>query len=331
MDHRRRAERDRPRRPEDAARPGVPAAGVLGLRQPEHRRLRPPRGALVHRSERDLRAARSEGRQSAGLPGTERRGSVRDHRDAVGRRLLRLARRQLPRPDRRRAVHRPRPEPADARPGCATCVVGLEGADLGERVECRQGCDVCACHRSLARVAAPGLDADAVRGLRGRQGRGLAERLRRERAGALRPQDREVHSHPASELARERQADPGPSRARCGARSPASTSSSSFGLASDAGPGAVRDRAGLGRDVRGCGCRAAGGAEDEPLDVVRLPADRRARDERHVEALRDLVARGGTCVPRASGPGEAARGVHAHPDRARAAGPRARSSARSTR
>ena len=52
----------------------VPAAGVLGVRQPEHRRLRPPRGALVHRSERDLRAARSEGRQSAGLPGTERRG-----------------------------------------------------------------------------------------------------------------------------------------------------------------------------------------------------------------------------------------------------------------
>ena len=40
-------------------------------------------------------------------------GPVRDHGDTVGRRLLRLARRQLPRPRGRRAFDRPRPPAAD--------------------------------------------------------------------------------------------------------------------------------------------------------------------------------------------------------------------------
>ena len=72
VDHRRRAQRDRPGRPEDAARPPLPAARVVGLRQPEHGRLRPARRPLVHRAERDLRPARSARRQGARLPGAER-------------------------------------------------------------------------------------------------------------------------------------------------------------------------------------------------------------------------------------------------------------------
>ena len=187
VDHRRRAERDRPGRSEDAARPQLPAARVRGLRQPEHRRLRQARRALVHRAERDLRAARPEGREGAGVPCAERNRPLRHHRHACRRRLLRLARGQLPRPGGRRALHRSRPQSADARPGRATRVVGLEGADLGERVERRQGRDVRARHRTLARVAPPRRDADAVRGLRRRPGRRLAERLRRERPRPLRP------------------------------------------------------------------------------------------------------------------------------------------------
>ena len=153
VDHRRRAERDRPRRPENAARPRLPAARIVGLREPEHRRLRQARRALVHGAERDLRPTRPEGREGARVQRSARSRPVRDHGDAVRRRLLRLARRQLPRPGRRGALHRPRVEPPDARPGCATRVVGLEGADLGERVERGQGRDVRAYHRTLARVA----------------------------------------------------------------------------------------------------------------------------------------------------------------------------------
>ena len=83
--------------------------------------------------------ARPARREGAGLPGAERRRSVRDHDDAVGRRLLRVPRGQLPRPCGRRAFHRTRAAATDARPGRAARVVGLEGADLGERVERRQG------------------------------------------------------------------------------------------------------------------------------------------------------------------------------------------------
>ncbi len=72
--------------------------------------------------------------------------------------------------------------------------------------------------------------------------------------------------------------------------------------------------------------------QDQPLDVVRLPADRRARHERDVEAVRDLVARRGARLPLASDPGkrgseECARIAH----RARTTGLRRTSSARSTR
>ena len=45
-----------------------PLPASSALREPEHRDLRPPRRALVHGAERDLRAARSEGREGARLP-----------------------------------------------------------------------------------------------------------------------------------------------------------------------------------------------------------------------------------------------------------------------
>ena len=113
VDHRRRAERDRPGRPEDTARPPLPAARVVARRQPEYRDLRPPRHPLVHRAERHLRAARPAQREDAGLHSAARSRSVRDHGDAVGRRLLRLACRQLPRPRGRRAFDRARAAAAD--------------------------------------------------------------------------------------------------------------------------------------------------------------------------------------------------------------------------
>ena len=50
--------------------------------------------------------------------------------------------------------------------------------------------------RALARMAPAGRVADAVRRLRRRDGHRLAERLRRERAGPLRPEDGEVHPRP---------------------------------------------------------------------------------------------------------------------------------------
>ena len=170
VDHRRRAQCDRPGRSEDEARPPVPAARVVGVRQPEHGRLRPARRSLVHRAERDLRAARPARREGARLQGAARSGPVRDHDDPLGRRLLRVACGQLPRPHRRGALDRARAAAADARPGRAARVVGLEGADLGERVERRQGRRLRPRHRALARMASPGRDADAVRRLR-RRGR----------------------------------------------------------------------------------------------------------------------------------------------------------------
>ena len=93
------------------------------LREPEHRDLRRARCALVHRAERDLRPARPEGRGGARVPGAARRRAVRHHDDAVGRRLLRVARRQrisvesTCAPVRRRSFYRRRAGRARDAPG----------------------------------------------------------------------------------------------------------------------------------------------------------------------------------------------------------------------
>ena len=75
----------------------LPAAGVVRLRQPEHSGLRSPRHSLVHRAERHLRPPRPARREGASLPSPRGVGPT-GSRNAVGRRLLRLARRQLSRP-----------------------------------------------------------------------------------------------------------------------------------------------------------------------------------------------------------------------------------------
>ena len=163
VDHRRRAQRNRPRRSADETRPPLSAAGFFWLRQPEHGCLRSPRDPLVHRSERDLRAARPEGRPRPGLPRTARGGAVRHHDDTRRRRLLRLAGGELPRADRHRARNGTRDPAADRRSGRSARVVGLEGADLDQRMERRQGRHVHPVHGTLAGMAPAGRLADALR------------------------------------------------------------------------------------------------------------------------------------------------------------------------
>ena len=154
LGHRRRAERDRARRPGDAARCGASRCRPTRLREPEHGHVRPARHPLVHRAERRLRPRSTRARRECGCSGAARRRSVR-HRDHAGRRgLLRLARGQPHRPDRHANGRGDRDRAADARPGRAAGVVGLEGPALGERVERGQGRRATTRHAPLARVAA---------------------------------------------------------------------------------------------------------------------------------------------------------------------------------
>ena len=230
MDHRRRAERDRPRRPEDAARPALPAARIVRLRQPQHGRLRPARHPLVHGAERDLRAARPARRKGAGLPGAEGRGPVRDHHDAVGRRLLRVP----------RGSYLGRVDTSRARP-CASLQPPTR--DQGARrawSDSKGRIWVSEWNAGKVAVYAPATG-------RWREWRLPGARRCRTRSTSTRrtavwlsdfganalvrfdPKTGEVHAPPAPELPRERQAAPRPAAARCGAPSRASTSSSSSG------------------------------------------------------------------------------------------------------
>ena len=129
VDHGRRPQRHRARRPPHAEGSTLPSAGQRE-REPEHGDVRPPRRALVHGAERNLRPPRSEGRQGACVRSASRRGAVRDHDDAVGWRLLRVARGQLPRPDRRSHRQGGGPPAADPWPGGAPRMVGLARPDL---------------------------------------------------------------------------------------------------------------------------------------------------------------------------------------------------------
>ena len=190
MDHGRRSERDRPRRSADERRPRVPAPCEHRLREPEHGRLRPHRRALVHRPERDLRPPEPADGSDEGVPCAPRSRAVRHHGRPGRLRLLRVARRELPRPHRPPHGSRDRAPAADPRPGRAPRVGGLPRPHLGERVERGQGRAVRPAHAALARVAAPRRESAAVLGLRRRQRRRLADRLRRERDRPLRPDGR---------------------------------------------------------------------------------------------------------------------------------------------
>ena len=182
MDHRRRAQRDRPRRPGDARGEALPAARLERLREPQHRDLRPERRAVVHRPERDLRSARPRSRRAARLPRAGRHRAVRDHDDAARRRLVRVPRREPHRPDQPSDRQGDRRASADAGPGRAAHLVGLARTALGERVERRQARALRPGDEALARVA-PARTRAAVRRLRRQPRHRLADRLR-PRAGS---------------------------------------------------------------------------------------------------------------------------------------------------
>ena len=131
VDHRRRDERDRPRRPQDARGEALAAARSARLREPEHRHLRQAGPNLVHRPERDLRSPRPEERRHAGLGRAARPRAVRHHRHPGRRRLLRLARRQPYRARRRRDRRGDGHRAADQGPGRAARLVRLHAARSG--------------------------------------------------------------------------------------------------------------------------------------------------------------------------------------------------------
>ena len=150
---RRRAQRDRPCRSRYVRLSRLPAARLDGQREPEHRDVRQARHPLVHRAERHLRPPEPEDGRDARLPRAARQGAVRDHDDAEGPGLLRLARGQPHRGDQRPHRQGDRHPAADRGPGRAARVVGLEGPDLGQRVERGQGRPLRPGDAEVARVA----------------------------------------------------------------------------------------------------------------------------------------------------------------------------------
>ena len=152
-------------------------------------------------------------------------GAVRDHDDAEGSGLLRVARGKPHRADRRAHRQGDRHPAADRRPGRASRVVELEGADLGQRVERGQGRPLRPCHEEVARVGRP-RPGSALRRLRRRQGRRLADRLRAQRASGASHRRRGASRACRSAQGRTCASCSG-GRARCGAPSRAPTGSSS--------------------------------------------------------------------------------------------------------
>ncbi|CAA9234859.1 MAG: Putative hydrolase, partial [uncultured Acidimicrobiales bacterium] len=216
--HRRRAQRHRPGRRLDAGGQAVPASGRHPHHQHEHRRLRARRCPVVHRPVGLLRPPGSPVRPGRCARRTPRRRPVRHHGDPRRRRVLRVTGRQPRRPDRHlhRAGHPDRP--AHRPPGRPAGVVGLGRTDLGQRVERRPGRRAGSGHRAVAGMEAAGQPAAGVRGLRRRQGPGVAQRLRGQRPRDVRSQDGDVPELPARFAERERPPDTRPSRGGLGSR-----------------------------------------------------------------------------------------------------------------
>ena len=137
VDHRRRPQRDRARRPatRKVRRFPLPASSAT-------RTSTRPRSTAAASSGSPARAGSTAAstRRAArcGCSGPARRGPVRDHGDACGRGLLRVACRQLPRTDRRAERARRPCSTADRRPG-ARRHGPTRGPHLDQRVERRQG------------------------------------------------------------------------------------------------------------------------------------------------------------------------------------------------
>ena len=176
MDHRRRAERDRARRPAHAEGPSVPAPGEQRLREPQHRDVRQARRPLVHRAERRSTAASI--RRSARCGCSAHRaakgptGSRRHRRAHVY--YASLAGRYLGRIDvrtGRATVLRP----PTAGQGARRAWSDSRGRIWISEWNAGQGRHVRPAHEALARVARAGREPDGLRGLRRRARQGLAD------------------------------------------------------------------------------------------------------------------------------------------------------------
>ena len=238
--------------------PPLSAAASGRLREPEHRDLRPPRRALVHRPERRLRAARSEAGTSRVFRAPRGAGPYGIATTPAGAvYYVSLAGSYLG-----ASTCAPARRPcsaADARPGSAPGLVGLARADLGQRMECRQARHVRPAVRAAGASGGSRERPDGVRRLRGRSGHRLGDRLRRQRAGPFRPKT-ERFTRVACRARTRTSARSTAGRARSGAPSRASTSSSSCEPAGRARrhvqfePLSIR-RSGAGRAVEVAPCQ----------------------------------------------------------------------------
>ena len=139
LDHRRRPQCDRPRRRRHGDVPRLPPPAGPPEREPEHGRLRSAWDPLVHRADRAC-TADSIRRPERCASSTPRRvvGRTASPRPP-GRGLVRVARGQPHRADRRSDRRRDGRRTADSEPGRAPRLVGFDGPDLGQRVGCGPG------------------------------------------------------------------------------------------------------------------------------------------------------------------------------------------------
>ncbi|TMG33868.1 MAG: cadmium-translocating P-type ATPase [Chloroflexi bacterium] len=165
VDHRRRPERDRARRPEDERGEALSAPADVRRGEPQHRGVRPRRDPLVHRPGGLVRTARPANRRAADVRRPARCGTVRHHLVSRRQRVLRVACRELRRTDRSRERRRDGAPAADAEPGRAPRVVRFAEPGLGRRVERRPARAVRPRER-VEGVEAPGSAPDGLRGVR---------------------------------------------------------------------------------------------------------------------------------------------------------------------
>ena len=229
--HRRGTERDRARRPADAGAFAASRSRRTGGRQPEHGDLRRARRALVHGAERRLRPARPEG-------GAVRVFDAPRGPGPYGITTTPAAPCTTPRspaatsvgststPGRRRVLR-----PPTAGQGARRVWADSRGRIWVSEWNAGKLGRYDPATRALARVAAAGPGASAVRDLRRRARHRLAERFRRQRARALRPAHRAIHDDRLPSRRRMSASSSG-APARCGERSRAPTSSSSSARAS---------------------------------------------------------------------------------------------------
>ena len=229
LDHRRRVERDRPRRPHDPAVAALPAARRPAQRQPQHGRLR-QRGILWFTGQTGVYgrldpATRRDARSSTRRAGAARTASPsrRTGESTTPRSPAATSPGSTSRPARRRRSTRRPPA------GRAPRLVGLHGRIWVSEWNAGQVGVVRPADATLAESGScPGGDPQAYAVYVDETDRVWLTDFGAQRARPLRPRDREFDV-PAPSPA-QRPPDPRPRRARSGAPNPATTSSSSARL-----------------------------------------------------------------------------------------------------